>query len=271
MRLHARAETTIVLRFSEAWGVAFIGVPMSTTDGAGNLDPVMLELFGAEVDMHLPALSEGLLAMEKGRSGKQEIESMMRAAHSIKGAARIVGNDRAVRVAHLMEDCFTLAKEDRITLSSDAVDVLLQGVDALQRICSPQPDSNVGEDLIRPLLERIAAIRDGTMPPVPAAALTAPTRSADSTIVLPAQVNDSAAESLRGQFCDILGGGLARVRIDFGQVEHLSVAAMSLFLSLAREAEGIEPPLVVEAYRVAPEVLALFRVVGLKNKLVLSD
>jgi chemotaxis protein histidine kinase CheA len=44
----------------------------------------MLELFGAEVDMHLPALSEGLLAMEKGRSDKQEIESMMRAAHSIK-------------------------------------------------------------------------------------------------------------------------------------------------------------------------------------------
>src|SRR5437764_2150913 len=105
------------------------GALMSTSEGGGSFDPVMLELFGAEVDMHLPVLSEGLLAMEKGRAGKQEIESMMRAAHSIKGAARIVGNERAVRVAHVMEDCFTAAKEDRVALSSDAVDVLLQGVD----------------------------------------------------------------------------------------------------------------------------------------------
>jgi len=244
---------------------------MSSPEGGGNLDPVMLELFGAEVDMHLPALSEGLLAMEKGRSDKQEIESMMRAAHSIKGAARIVGNDRAVRVAHVMEDCFTLAKEDRITLSSDAVDVLLQGVDALQRICAPQPDADLGEDFIRSLLERIAAVRDRTMPSVPSAALVTAAREIDSTIILPAQCDDSAAQSLRAQFCDILGQGLARIRIDFGQVEYLSVTAMSLLLSLAREAEGMQPPLVVEAYRVAPPVLALFRVVGLKNALVLSD
>lgn len=244
---------------------------MSGPEGVGNIDPVMLELFGAEVDMHLPALSEGLLAMEKGRSGKQEVDAMMRAAHSIKGAARIVGIERAVRVAHLMEDCFTAAKEDRITLNSDAVDVLLQGVDALQRICTPQPDAELSEESIQALLERIVAIRDGTAAPVPSAALAVPARAVDSTILLPAQLDDSAAESLRQQLCDILAGGLARVRIDFGQVEHLSAAAMSLFLSLVREAEGVQPPLVVEACRVAPPVLALFRVIGLKNKLVLTD
>src|SRR6478609_6786260 len=126
--------------------------------GSGSIDPIMLELFAAEVDMHLPILSEGLLALEKGRASKQEIESMMRAAHSIKGAARIVGNDRAVRVSHLMEDCFTSAKEDRISLTSDAVDILLQGVDALQRICSTEPDPELNEELIGSLLERMAAV-----------------------------------------------------------------------------------------------------------------
>ena len=244
---------------------------MSTPDGAADFDPVMLELFGAEVDMHLPTLSEGLLAIEKGRSGKPEIESMMRAAHSIKGAARIVGNDRAVRVAHLMEDCFTSAKEDRITLGSSAVDVLLQGVDALQRICSPQPDSEVDEDAVGSLLERIVAIRDGTTPPVPVAAPAAATPAVDHTIVLPARIGSSEAESLRLQFCNTLGAGLPRIRIDFGQVEHLSVAAMSLFLSLAREVEGVQPLLLVEARGIAPPVLALFRVVGLEHKLVLND
>jgi len=251
---------------------------MSTSEGAGNIDPVLLELFGAEVDMHLPVLSEGLLAMEKGRSGKQEIESMMRAAHSIKGAARIVGNDRAVRVAHVMEDCFTLAKEDRITLGSDAVDVLLQGVDALQRICTPQTESEIGEEVIGSLLERITSVRDGTMQaapvspaPTPVSALVAPARTVESTIVLPAQFDDSVVQSLRAQLSGMLNAGVSHIRMDFGQVDHLSVAGMSLLLSLAREADGNQPPRVVEAFRVSSPILQLFRVVGLKNKFLLSD
>src|SRR5512136_1847206 len=99
-----------------------------------NVDPALLELFQAEMDTHIPVLSQGLLELEKGRGGEQEIAGMMRAAHSIKGAARIVGIEAAVRLAHAMEDCFTAAKEARIRLTSEAVDVLLQGVDALQRI-----------------------------------------------------------------------------------------------------------------------------------------
>ena len=35
----------------------------------------------------------------------------MRAAHSLKGAARIVGLTVGVRVAHAMEDCFVAAQQ----------------------------------------------------------------------------------------------------------------------------------------------------------------
>src|SRR3954466_6162554 len=105
------------------------------TFDASKLDPAMLELFQAEMDTHIPVLNEGLLALEKGQAGDREIEAMMRAAHSIKGAAKIVGIEPAVRISHAMEDCFTAAKEKTVVLSSDAVDTLLQGVDALQRIC----------------------------------------------------------------------------------------------------------------------------------------
>src|SRR5262249_59181440 len=89
------------------------------------IDPAMLELFQAEMDTHIPVLNEGLLALEKGQAGAKEIEAMMRAAHSIKGAARIVGIEPAVRVSHVMEDCFTAAKESRITLTSDNREGLL--------------------------------------------------------------------------------------------------------------------------------------------------
>ena len=49
----------------------------------------------------------------------------MRAAHSLKGAARIVGLDVGVRVAHAMEDCFVAAQEGRLTLRQAQIDLLL--------------------------------------------------------------------------------------------------------------------------------------------------
>ena len=66
----------------------------------------------------------------------------MRAAHSIKGAARIVGLDGVVELAHVMEDCFVAAQGKTITLTGDDVDVLLQGVDLLQNI-SQQNDAEL--------------------------------------------------------------------------------------------------------------------------------
>ena len=58
----------------------------------------------------------------------------MRAAHSLKGAARIVGLDAAVRVAHAMEDGFVAAQKGKLVLRPEHVDILLRGVDLLVQI-----------------------------------------------------------------------------------------------------------------------------------------
>jgi two-component system, chemotaxis family, sensor histidine kinase and response regulator WspE len=58
----------------------------------------------------------------------------MRAAHSLKGAARIVGLDVGVKVTHAMEDCFVAAQMSTIKLRQRHIDVLLRGVDLLTRI-----------------------------------------------------------------------------------------------------------------------------------------
>ena len=57
----------------------------------------------------------------------------MRAAHSLKGAARIVGLDAAVRVAHALEDNFVAAQRGEFAIKSSDVDVLLKAVDLLAR------------------------------------------------------------------------------------------------------------------------------------------
>ena len=94
-------------------------------------DPALLDLFQAEVETHVAVLSDGLLALENNPGATDQLEALMRAAHSIKGGARIVGLDAAVRVAHVMEDCFVAAQKGEVLLGSEQIDVLLQIVDLL--------------------------------------------------------------------------------------------------------------------------------------------
>ncbi len=99
----------------------------------------MLDLFRMEVEGQANILNEGLLSLETQPQSAKALESLMRAAHSIKGAARIVAIDAAVNLAHVMEDCFVAAQNHTITLEADDVDVLLQGVDLLLNISQLEP------------------------------------------------------------------------------------------------------------------------------------
>src|SRR6202021_3356987 len=60
--------------------------------------------------------------------------ALMRAAHSLKGAARMVDNEAAVPVAHELEELFVAAQEGSLALLPQHIDMLLHGVDLLKRI-----------------------------------------------------------------------------------------------------------------------------------------
>jgi len=94
----------------------------------------MLDLFRLEADTQTAVLSAAVLAIEELERSPETLESMMRAAHSLKGAARIIGLEPAVRVAHAMEDAFVAAGQGRITIRPEHADVLLAGVDFLAGI-----------------------------------------------------------------------------------------------------------------------------------------
>ena len=96
----------------------------------------MAELFRLEAEGQLATLTAGLLALESGADDATRLEEMMRAAHSLKGAARIVGLDPAVRVAHVMEDAFVAAQRGELQLARPHLDQLLLGVDLLTRIAA---------------------------------------------------------------------------------------------------------------------------------------
>ncbi|ELQ18723.1 sensor histidine kinase/response regulator [Pseudomonas fluorescens BRIP34879] len=141
-------------------------------------DASLLELFSLEADAQTQVLSAGLLALERNPTQADQLEACMRAAHSLKGAARIVGVDAGVSVAHVMEDCLVSAQEARLYLQPEHIDALLQGTDLLMRIATPGNDVSPADiaayvALMERLLDpsqpsaKIAAPSEPAPPPTP--------------------------------------------------------------------------------------------------------
>jgi two-component system sensor histidine kinase and response regulator WspE len=101
-------------------------------DDLSNLS--MFDLFRVEAESQCAALTSGLLEIENGATSPQVLETLMRAAHSLKGAARIIHIPTGVRVAHAMEDCFVAAQRGSLQLGRREIDLLLRGVDILNQI-----------------------------------------------------------------------------------------------------------------------------------------
>lgn len=96
----------------------------------------MLDLFRSELESQSGSLTTGLLALERDPVAADQLEACMRAAHSLKGASRIIDLEPAVRVADAMEDCFVAAQRGVIRLNREHIDTLLKGVDLLAYIAS---------------------------------------------------------------------------------------------------------------------------------------
>ncbi|MBV8127547.1 MAG: hybrid sensor histidine kinase/response regulator [Planctomycetaceae bacterium] len=153
----------------------------------------MMDLFRMEAEERLAVLSQGLVALEGTGATAEVIEPLMRAAHSLKGAARIVGLGAAVRVAHAMEDCLVAAQKGQVRLEPAHIDALLVGVDLLVQVSKVSEgeqeswQSSHG-DQIEKLVANLAAVQAGqafgtTATPSPATALPIP----ESPIIAQAQ------------------------------------------------------------------------------------
>ena len=198
-------------------------------------DASLLELFKLEAEAQTQVLNQGLLVLERDPRQADTLEACMRAAHSLKGAARIVGLDAGVKVAHFMEDCLVEAQEGRLLLSPEHIDALLQGADILLSLGAP-PDGdlnwseNAGRASIESLLERLEALSRGLPVPArpaasqrveeaPASAVPAPVPAvepaAPPAAAKAARVEPAAATELAGESRDRI------LRVSAERLDHL--------------------------------------------------
>lgn len=157
----------------------------------------MIELFRLEVENQSVVLTENLLALEQNPTDASRLGALMRAAHSVKGAARMVDRDCAVRLAHELEDVFVAAQEGALMLLPEYVDVLLRGVDLLRRIAQAPEDKieiekSAQADEVQQLLRNLAMVRSDDSSEA-AKKIFESTRSEDTN------VSDSTATTSKAQ------------------------------------------------------------------------
>lgn len=109
------------------------------------IDPETLEIAREEAADCLVRIESNLLALERGGRDPDLIDALFRDAHSVKGAAGMVGWREVASIAHGIEDRLEPARE-RGELAADLIDPLLRATDELRHAV----DAAAGESVDAP-------------------------------------------------------------------------------------------------------------------------
>lgn len=107
-------------------------------------DKELRDLFKIESDEHLQRLDDGLLRLEKTPGDAALIEEMFREAHSLKGAARMLGLLDIMNRAHRMEDIIGAAKRGETALTPEVLDGMYQGLNAIRELVNMEVGTATG-------------------------------------------------------------------------------------------------------------------------------
>ena len=99
-------------------------------------------VFFEESQEHLQTMEELLLNISTDAPDAEELNSIFRAAHSIKGGSGIFGFDALTGLTHVMETILDRARNNELELTTDIVDVLLATTDTLGDILQAYQDES---------------------------------------------------------------------------------------------------------------------------------
>lgn len=120
------------------------------------LDPETLEIARDEAAECMERIERNLLALEGGGDDPDLIDALFRDAHSVKGAAGMVGWKGVASIAHSMEDKLEGAR-DRGELEKELIDPLLKEVDEMRQAVVAAAAATPTEQAPTPEVDRAGA------------------------------------------------------------------------------------------------------------------
>lgn len=91
----------------------------------------ILNIFRSETEEIIQKMNNNLLQLENAPDNKDLLIYLFRDAHSLKGAARMIGFNNIQRLAHKAEDVLGLAKENKIVITKKIAEALYKSIDLI--------------------------------------------------------------------------------------------------------------------------------------------
>lgn len=118
--------------------------------------------FAPEAAEHLEMMTRSLLALEqRAEPAQDEVASLFRAVHTLKGAAYTVGCAPVGDVAHRIEDLLEGVRDGRLSLSPAVIEAVFGGVDALRLLLG---SASVISPSLRAVVQRTLDTLDALRP-----------------------------------------------------------------------------------------------------------
>ncbi len=90
----------------------------------------LFQIYREECDEHIQKLNDGLLALER-QPQQAPIDEILRSAHSLKGASRMMGFKNLETLAHYLETLLTQLNRGEKEVSPQMIDALYRDIDAV--------------------------------------------------------------------------------------------------------------------------------------------
>lgn len=139
-------------------------------DAAGIDLTQFYQVFFEEAGENLEQMEQLLLELDVTQADDEQLNSIFRCAHSIKGGAATFGFADVAELTHQMETLLDKLRRHELMPNTDMVDVLLASGDALKAMLARHQGAGGGEVDTRDLLARIRAHVLGEAVPAPLAA-----------------------------------------------------------------------------------------------------
>lgn len=99
-----------------------------------DISPEELKVFLEETAEQIELLDNDIVRMEKEADNAELMQEIFRAAHTIKGSSGMVGHTRMAELTHAMENLLDKLRNQQLAVSSQIVNALLFGLDALKAL-----------------------------------------------------------------------------------------------------------------------------------------
>lgn len=161
-----------------------------------DVDQEILEDFLVEAGEILELLSEQLVELEQQPGDADLLNAIFRGFHTVKGGAGFLQLDPMVDCCHNAENLFDLLRTGEIKVSPSLMDVVLQALDAVNKMFDSVRSGLPPEPADATLLQKLVDYSNGAVPdaasePVKEAATAAPPASTPAPVSAPPAVPQS--------------------------------------------------------------------------------